>query len=110
MFFATGIAILINPYPLTGQVILHFGLLIYARGLNAVKLLILLECQEIDHFLYSRRGGFLLVEVPVMRDCGWAFDGVLLGGGGLDVDDLGLLDEIVEIEVELDPVEEGLEH
>ena len=105
MFFATGIAILINPNPLTRQIILHLGLLIHARGLYSVELLVLLQRQEVDHFLYSGRGRFLLIEMPVAGDSGWAFDGVLFRGGGFDVDDLGLLDEIVEIEVELDPVE-----
>jgi hypothetical protein len=105
MLFPTAITILIQPYALTGQVILHLCFLIHAGGLNTVKLLILLEGQEVDHFLYPGWGGFLVVNVPVLGNSDRAFDRVLLGRGALDVDDLWLFDEIVEIKVKLDSVE-----
>ncbi len=99
MFFPTAITILTQPYALTGQVIFNLCLLIHAGGLDAVKLLILLECQEVDHFLYPGWGRFLVVDVPVLRNSDWAFDRVLLRRGALDVDDLWLFNKIVKIKV-----------
>ena len=67
-----------------------------------MKLLVLLESKEIDHFKDGVGfAGFLPVERPFFRRSGRAFDWVLFGGRKLDVDNLRLLDKIIEVEVHL---------
>ena len=75
MFLPTIIRIIVNVDSLTREITLDLCFLVHSRVLYPMKLLILLESEEIDHFKDGVRfAGFLLVERPFFRRSGRAFD------------------------------------